>query len=372
MSRSIYHRRRAPAGAAPGAFVLPPDAAPPLIHVIRYDGESLSEHEPTTAPEARALVRPGGVTWIDVKGLGDGKILAEFGELFGLHRLAIADVANSGQRPKVEDYGEVLFCVVRMVTAGEGGVVHWEQFSLFLGKELVVTFQERSGDCLDPLRRRLRDSGRAIRQEGADYLACMILDAIVDGYFPILEKLGETMEDLESRVVESPEPSTLGDVYRVKRELMTFRRAVWPLRDTFSQLLRDGHDLLSERTIPYVRDAADHVFQAVDVVETYRELAGSFVDVYLSSVANRTNDVMRVLTVLATIFIPLTFLAGVYGMNFDTASPFNMPELRWRYGYLVFWGVALLMGIGMLAVFRSLGWLGGRRRRGGERGGDGA
>lgn len=363
MVRSIFHRRRTPAGAAPGAFVLPAEAAPPRVQVIRYGPDRLEEETVTGAREAFERISGEGVTWIDVQGLGDGRLLSELGAFLGLHRLAIADVANPGQRPKVEDYGDILFCVIRMVTPDGQDGDRWEQVSLFLGKTWVLTVQEFPRDCLDPLRKRLREASRSIRSEGADYLACMVLDAIVDGYFPHLERLGELLEDLETRLVSRPEESTLGEVYRVRRELMTTRRAAWPLRETYSQLLRDGHALLTAPTRPYLRDTADHVFQVVDVIETYRELAGSFVDVYLSSLANRTNEVMRVLTVLATIFVPLTFLTGVYGMNFDTTSPFNMPELGWRYGYLAFWGVGLAMATALLVVFRRLGWLGGRRGR---------
>lgn len=372
MSRSIIHRRRTPAGAAPGAFVTPSEGPPPVLRVVRSDGESVVEETPAGAREAFDLVAAGGVTWLDLQGIGDGALLAELGGLLGLHRLAVADVANAGQRPKVEDYGDVLFVVIRMVTADgadrSAGHDRWEQVSLFLGRGWVLTVQEAPGDCLDPVRRRLREPSRSIRREGADYLACMLLDAIVDGYFPHLERIGERLEELEVEVVEAPDETTLAEVYRMRRELMTSRRAAWPLRETYSQLLRDGHPLLTSTTQPYLRDTADHVFQVVDVIETYRELAASFVDVYLSSLANRTNEVMRVLTVLASIFVPLTFLAGVYGMNFDTRAPLNMPELRWEYGYLAFWGIGLALAATMLFAFRRLGWLGGpRRSRSGKR-----
>jgi magnesium transporter len=248
-----------------------------------------------------------------------------------------------------------------MATVAPAGDAEWEQFGLFVGRaaesspggsDFVITFQETPGDCLEPLRERLRQGRAALREGGAGYLACMLVDAVVDGYFPVLEAYGERLDALETAVLTRPSRDTLRTIYKLKHELMGIRRAVWPLRDTLSQLLRDRSPLLGDTVLPYLRDTTDHSIQLVDVIETYRELAASFVDVYLSSLANRTNEAMRVLTVIATIFIPLTFLAGVYGMNFDT-----MPELRWTYGYLAFWIVSLLLAGSLLLAFHRLGWL---------------
>ena len=366
VGKPLFRRRFTKAGAAPGEFQSAPDAVAPRIHAMRYDAETIEEFDPTDARSAHDLVREGSVAWIDLQGLADSDLIRAFGEEFGLHPLAVADTVNVGQRPKVEDYDSHLYCVVRMVMLAEGADIHWEQVSLFIGSGFVLSFQESYGDCLGPIRDRLRQGKKQIRGAKSDFLGAMLIDAIVDGYFPVLEEFGDRLEDLETRVIEHPEQNVLGEVYRAKRQLMTFRRATWPLRDALNQLLRESHDLIDDRTLPYLRDAADHVMQVVDVNETYREIATSFIDVYLSSMANRTNEVMRVLTIMATVFIPLTFIAGIYGMNFDTQDPMNMPELRWRYGYIAFWAVCLLVLVVMLGIFRHFGWI-GRGRRGGRR-----
>lgn len=358
MNKRIFRRQRAPAGSTPGTLVAAPDGVAPTIHAIRYSAGELSEHDPQDAAEAQALVAPGHITWIDIVGLGDPTLIAAFGEQFDLHRLALSDVANTGQRPKIDDYGDIIYAAIRMVTFDPEGLIHWEQVSLFLGSNFVITFQERRGDCLDPLRRRLRGATKMLRTCGSDYLATQVLDSIVDGYFPVLEAYGDRLEELEERVIERPDSDVLGDIYRAKRELVSFRRAVWPLREALSQLSREGHDLVSTESLPYVRDITDHVMQVVDVQESYRELAGSFVDVYLSGVSNRTNEVMKVLTVISTIFIPLTFVAGVYGMNFDPSVRGNMPELRVPFGYPAFWAFSIIVAGMLLLLFRRLGWLG--------------
>lgn len=360
----IFRRKFTKAGASPTDLQASPDAAPPRIRAMRYNASDLEEIDLASADEAIALMREGAVLWVDVQGLADVELIRAMGERFDLHPLAISDVVNIGQRPKVEDYEDRLYAVVRMVTAGAERGIRWEQVSVFIGPGFVLSFQETYDDCLEPVRQRLRQGKKMIRTSGADYLGAMLIDAIVDGYFPVLEHYAERLEELETRVIESPEKSVLAEIYRVKRELMAFRRAVWPLRDALSNFLRDPHHLIDERVLPYIRDATDHVMQVVDVNETYRELASSFVDVYLSSVANRTNEVMRVLTILATLFIPLTFLAGIYGMNFvgPNGDP-AIPELTWRYGYTAFWTVSAIMAIALLTLFWRLGWIGRARQQ---------
>lgn len=356
----IFHRKFTDTGAPPGEFVRPSVHVEPRVLAMSYAGEQLEERQLAPA-EAKAVQPPppGRVTWIDVQGLGDGSLVQDLGATFGLHGLALADVVNTGQRPKVEDYDDGLFFVVRMA-ALEDGRVSFEQVSLFLQGQVVLSFQERPGDCFDPLREHIRAARSKLRQSGADYLVCMLLDFVVDGYFPVLEEYGERLEEIEAAVVADPTPDLLGDIYAIKRDLLAFRRAVWPLRDALSRLLRGEEPALSDSVLPYLRDTTDHVMQVVDVVETHREIASSLVDVYLSGVGQRTNETMRVLTVIATIFIPLTFLAGVFGMNFDTSKPGNMPELSMPYGYVLFWIVCVVLLVVLLVVFRRRGWLGPR------------
>lgn len=360
---ALFRRRYTSPGAPPGSLAPPIQQIPPRIHAISYDAEGLEELDVEDPREVAGLVRRGGVVWIDVQGLGDGTVVSTIGEQLGLHPLALSDVVNLGQRPKFEEYGDVLFAVVRMVTIVEDGTLDWEQVSLFLGAHFVLTFQETYGDCLDPLRERLRKGRKQLRSTGSDYLACMVVDTIVDGYFPVLERHGDELERLERSILYAPSRELLRGVYRIKRDLMAFRRSAWPLRDALNHLLRDDEAPISAEARPYLRDTTDHIVQIVDVNETYRELASSLVDVYLSTLGHRTNEIMRVLTVISAIFIPLTFLAGVYGMNFDTSLPANMPELGWRYGYLAFWAVSIALTVVLMLVFRRLGWLGGDARR---------
>lgn len=359
-SQHHFHRHRPAPGSSPGSFSPPPEALPPSLRCIRYDQEHLEEFPLDPDADLARLESPERVTWLDVKGLGDAGLIGRLGEAFGLHRLVVADIANTGQRPKVEDHENCLYLVLRMASLGPQGV-EWEQVSLVQGPRSVLTIQETERDCLEPLRERLRRGQATLRRAGADYLACMVADTIVDGYFTALEHYGERLEAIEDQILLRPMCAHMGGLYELKRELLAFRRAVWPLREALSSLVREGHTLVGRETVAYWRDVADHAVQVAEMVETFREMAASLVDLHLSSLGQRTNDVMRVLTVIATIFIPLTFLAGVYGMNFDRSSPANMPELGWRYGYPAFWAISLVLAGAMLILFRRLGWLGGRK-----------
>ncbi len=354
----LFRRKFTRQGAPPGEFHADLDAGQPVVSAIAFNTESVEERTHCTLSEALSLPREGRVLWIDVQGLGDRNLIEALGQEFRIHPLALADVVNVGQRPKVEDYDGFLYFVLRMVRIDEDHAIHREQVSIILTDNAVISFQETHGDCLDPLRDRLRRAGTLVRRQGSAFLAAMIIDAIVDGYFPVLETYGERIEELEDRVVADAQQSVLAEIYDTKRHLMTMRRAVWPLRDALNQLLRDPHDEIIPEVLPYLRDAADHVMQCVDVIENYREIASGLVDIYLSSVSNRTNEVMRVLTILASIFIPITFLAGVYGMNFD-----YLPETKWRYGYALFWLICILTAGAFLVVFHRLGWIGPRSGR---------
>jgi len=329
--------------------------------------ESIHERDLPPTEGVAGLVRPGWTVWFDVQGFGSQEWLTSLGRQLGIHPLAMADIVNVGQRAKVDDFGETLLCVLRMATLTPPHAVEWEQMSVVIGRGWVLTAQETYGDCLDPLRRRLREGIGSIRSHGSDFLGTMILDGIIDAYFPILEVHGDQLEGLEARVIARPDQRVLAEIYRMKRALLAFRRASWPLREALSQVLRNRPKLLGEGVYPYLRDAEDHVIQVSDVVESYREIAASFIDVYISAVSQRTNEIMRVLTVISTIFIPLTFLAGVYGMNFHTDKDGNMPELDWPYAYLLFWGVSLAVAGALLVGFWRAGWIGRGRQPGGRR-----
>lgn len=355
MPHRIFDKRHATPGTAPGT--LRPSAQRVervTIHVLRYSTDEIDEREVATLEECAALqpISAGpaaGVTWIDVVGLHDAELVERLGETFGLHSLALEDVLNTGQRPKVDEYEDHLFCVLRNFHGGETLVS--EQISLFLKPGLVLTFQEMPGDCFEPVRERLRRGRGRIRSLGADYLAYALIDALVDQFFPLLESQGERIEALEDELIADPAPETLERIYRLRRELLLLRRAAWPEREVIAALRREETALIGREVKPYLRDAYDHSVQVLEILETYRELAGSMLDVYLSSLSHRMNEVMKVLTVIATIFIPLTFVAGVYGMNFD-----RMPELHWRWGYPASLVLMAAIGAGLVVFFRRRRW----------------
>ena len=323
---------------------------PKSIRVIRYTPTEIQEAEVTSVEEVARLRAAGGVTWVDLDGLGNVELIRGLGHLFGLHPLALEDVLNVPQRPNLESYDDHLFIIMRMLGLDDGEL-QTEQVSLFLGRDFVVTFQERPGDCLDPVRDRLRKGTGSLRREGADFLAYAILDAVIDNYFPFLESYGEALEELEDAVVERPTRETLSDVHEAKRDLLNVRRCIWPLREVVNSLVRDDYPLISKNTRVFLRDCYQHTVYLLDMVETYRELASSLVDVYISSLSNKMNEVMKMLTIIATIFIPLTFVAGVYGMNFK-----YMPELNWPWSYPIVLVGMLGAAVLMLRYFRKKGW----------------
>jgi magnesium transporter len=350
--RKRYH----PPGTQPGTLTVHAEAQgiPVRIAAFRYSADQCEEREVSPAEIPSLELQEGGVLWVDVAGLSDPSVVEALGDRFGFHPLALEDVLNVPQRPKVEWYGETLILVLRDFRYPEPP----EQVSFFLGNGVVVSFQERPGDCFEPIRDRLRKGRGRIRSEGADFLLYSLCDAILDAFFPTLERLGDEVEELEERTLVSPVPKTFLAIRRVKRELLSVRRAVWPARDALNMLLIEEHALIRPGTKVFFRDCYDHTIQLMDMVETFREMASGLVDEYMSAVSNRMNEIMKVLTVMSTIFIPLTFIVGVYGMNFDTkVSPWNMPELEWGYGYPA---VLLLMAAavaGMLYFFRRKKWL---------------
>ncbi len=338
--------------------------APPVIRVFSYGPDAIEEQVLSSPDDLAAWKDRRPMTWVDVDGVADPETVRRIAEVFGMHVLAQEDVLNPTQRPKVEHYGEQLFLVSRMLFVEEGGVLASEQLSLFLGAGFLLTFQQqRPGDCLAGVRERLRKSIGRLHRSGADFLAWAVVDAVVDGYFPVLEAFGERLDGLEEVIVDRPTSECIADIHQVKRDLLALRRAVWPLRDALASLLREETPLITAETRVFLRDCLDHAVQVLDMIETYREIGSSLMEAYQSSVGNRLNAVMKVLTIIATLFMPLSFLAGVYGMNFHAEdSPFNMPELSWRYGYIFFWALILVSAAGMLLWFRRKGWLGGRDR----------
>ena len=363
-NRKKRHRKRpplrmvTPPGGKPGTVLVDPDASPTRVRVMAYNREKLLDKELHHLDEVPQLLKEWPVTWINVDGLGNAAILLKLGKLLGLHELALEDVVNVHQRAKVEPYEDHLYIVARMVEPGERAAT--EQVSLFLGRNFVLTFQERLGDCFDAVRQRLRLVESIMRSDcRPDYLVYRLLDAIIDGYFPVLERYGDRLEALDDELADHPTEATYARIHDIKSDLLLLRRTAWPHRDAVSELLRESHELISPPTRVYLRDCYDHVLRVVDFIETYRELCANMRDFYLTAVSNRLNEIMKVLTIIATLFIPLSFIAGLYGMNFDTReSPWNMPELEWYFGYPL---VLLLMGGvagGMLLFFRKRGWLG--------------
>ena len=358
---SLFHVRRLTVpGAAPGTLVARPSHPKPTVRVFAYSPEDVVEAEVHDPADVASYLGRWPVVWIDVDALGDLATVTTLGELFGLHSLALEDVLNPHQRPKIEQYDDYQFVVARMIEI-ENDVLTSEQVSLFHGPRFVVTFQERPGDCLDPVRERIRRGSGRVRRSGPDYLVYALLDTILDHYFPVLEQLGDRLEQLEVEAVEQPNPHTVRRILAIKSDLMTLRRAVWPTREAVNALLREPGPFYTEETRIHLRDCADHAFQLMDLTETYRELAAGLMEVYLSTQSHRMNEVIKVLTIIATIFIPLTFLAGVWGMNFDPAtSPWNMPELVWTWGYPASLGLMAGVALALVAFFRRRGWIGSR------------
>ncbi len=354
--------RRPPPGSPPGTLVAPAEEAiPPGIRMIAYGPERIEERPLATLSELDRPATAFEVTWIDIQGLGDLEVMRALGQRFGLHPLVLADIVNAHQRPKVEAYEEHLFIVLRMPHLDDD--LWTEQLSLIVGRDFILTLQERPGDCFDPVRARLRQDKSRMRTLGADYLAYALLDTLIDSYFPVLEHFGEALETLEREVVEQPDPGLVPRIHSLKRDLLELRRTLWPMREIMGHLLRDEATFIGAATRVYLRDCADHVFQLMDMLEIDREVASGLMDLHLSSVSLRTNEIMKVLTIIATIFIPLGFIAGVYGMNFKPdVSPFNMPELDWYFGYPFALGLMLAVALGLLGYFRRKGWIGGRRR----------
>lgn len=354
-TRLRHHERP---GTAPGTLVVPVNAAAPVISLISYSENEITESVLESPDAIHDYLKKWPVTWVNIDGLGSVDMLEEVGRIFALHPLALEDVLNLQHRAKAEDYEDHFFIVMHMMRL-QDSILNQEQISLFVGDNYVLTFQERNdGDLLDPVRNRLRKGmSRHIRKAGADYLAYSILDATIDGYFPILEYFGDCINALEDSIIEKPGSPVITQTHKIKRELQTLRHAAWPLREVVGTLSGDS-TVIKDETKIYLRDCHDHVINVLDILEIDRERASGLIDIYLSSINNQMNEVMKVLTIIATIFIPLSFIASVYGMNFDTSkSPFNMPELAWAYGYPFALSLMLIVAGGLLFYFYRKGWI---------------
>jgi len=323
------------------------------IQLITYDEREFQEKEVTTIKECFPFKETPTITWIDIDGLHQVELIEKLGTHLDLHPLLLEDILNTGQRPKIEDYGRYLFIVLKMLEYDETeNEIKAEQVSLILGSHYMISFQESIGDVFNPVRKRIKVSKGQIRKRGPDYLTYTLIDAIVDAYFVILENVGDMIEDIETELVTNPTLETLQAIHQLKREMIMLRKSVWPLREVISNLERSESPLIQETTAIYLRDVYDHTIQVIDTIETFRDMLSGMLDMYLSSISNKMNEIMKVLTIIATIFIPLTFIAGIYGMNFR-----YMPELEWRWGYPIIWLAIVAIMISMVVFFRRKQWL---------------
>jgi magnesium transporter len=352
----LFKRRTAPVGSPPGTLIQQQEKAHTAmsVRVMDYGPDACHVQKSVRIEDTYKLRDSGTVSWIDIEGLADTATLAKFGEHFGLHPLVLEDIFNTHQRPKLEEYDDYFYIVARMLIAGQQptDAVHSEQVSFILGKSFLITFQEIPGDVFDPVRHRVEQGHGRSRNSGADYLLYSLLDAIVDNYFVLLQSIADRIETVEQSIVWQPERGDLDKIHKLRRELVYMRRNVWPLRDVVASLDRSDSPLIARETSVYLRDLHDHVVQVIDAIENFRDVLMSLQDLYMSGISNRTNEIIRVLTIISTIFVPLTFLAGVYGMNFH-----YFPELSWKWGYLGFWVVSVVIAIGLIIFLRRRRWL---------------
>lgn len=361
--RDVEIVRRTLPGAPPGEIRTDPDAPHPVLRVMAYGPDALSERALARPQDLGEFMGRWPVTWINVEGLGDAATLESLARLLGVHELALEDVVNVHQRPKVEEYENGLFIVLRMPRLEEAGAT--EQVSMYLTGRVLVTFIEDPGDVFDPVRDRLRSARGQLRNRGTDYLAYALIDASIDAYFPVLDVLSDRLNELELAAAKASSAKVPRDLMAQRQLLHGLRRVLWPLRDMLAALHREPLRQIREETRIFLRDCHDHSIQLIDVIETYRELTSSLMDLYTSTMSHRMNEVMKVLTVIATVFIPLTFISSIYGMNFNPeVSSLNMPELGWRYGYLFALALMLATALGLLYYFRRKGWLGARESAG--------
>jgi magnesium transporter len=343
-------------GARPGSIVVPPDALPPSIRVTCYGPRKLEDHPQSTLDLAVQMRGKYPVMWVDIVGMGDANLFEQVGRDFGIHRLALEDVVTVPQRAKVENYAEHLFVVAQSPRKGKKHT--FEQVSFFIGKDFIISWRESPSTCFETIRHRMQFTGRAMRDLGTDYLLYALLDAMIDAYFPTLERIGEIVDQLDDELERGPSRTMISRLHGIRHDVRLMRRIVWPMREAVDELASRYEWLIGKETSVYLRDCHDHIIQLLDTLENYRDACSDLRDYYASEVNNRMNEIIKVLTIISTIFMPLSFVAGLYGMNFDTNSPWNMPELEWRFGYPTVMLLMLSIAICQLIFFWWKGWFG--------------
>ena len=343
------------AGAAPGTLIHIGEKKTDKVRitVMDYDPDHLREQVLDAIEETFRFKDLSTTTWINIDGIHDVEPIDKIGKHYNIHPLTLEDIVNTGHRPKAEDFEEYAYFTLKMLHLDEqNDEIRSEQISLVLGKNVLISFQEARGDVFAPIRERIRKGKGRIRKSGCDYLAYALLDAVVDHYFIILEKMGTKVETLEEKLIDQPTPDTIQTIHEMKRELIYLRKQVWPIRELINNIIKGEFPLIHEDIILFFNDIYDHKIQVIDTVESYRDVLSGMMDLYLSTISNRMNEVMKVLTIIATIFIPITFVAGIYGMNFK-----YMPELDWQYGYFIAWSIIGLIVVGMILYFKWRKWI---------------
>ncbi len=352
--RNIIKKTSKTKGLPPGSLVYIGDKKQekPDISILDYNSKDFKEIKYKKVEDCFSFKNKRSVTWVNIDGINDTDIISKIGKNFDIHSLVLEDILNTDQRPKLEDYDNYIFIVLKMLHLDENNNITIEQISFILTRNMVISFQEMKGDVFDSIRERIRNNKGRIRKMGADYLLYSLIDSIVDNYFLILEKISEKIETIEEELIENPIPETLQEIYRLKREMIFLRKSIWPLREVISGLMREESRLIRKTTNIFLRDLYDHTIQVIDTVESFRDMISGMLDIYMSSVSNKMNEVMKVLTIFAAIFIPLTFIAGVYGMNFTV-----MPELTWVWGYPMALFIMISVACIMLVYFKRKKWL---------------
>lgn len=355
--RHRHHAKRSPIGASPGTLIADPNARPSRLRAIGIAPHGHAQFDGIAVADVLRLREEWPLLWLDCVGLADTDLVAEIGAVFGLHQLALEDVVNTGQRPKTDLFDDNVFVVLKMIA--DVPDARLEQLSLFFGKGYVVTFQETEGDCFDPVRRRIASGGSGrIRTRGSDYLAYALIDTVIDGYFPLLDAKGERIDELEDAMLARTQKAQTQELHQIRREVIVAKRWLWPVRDAVSALIRADPSLVADRTKPYLNDTYDHAVRLIEIAESFRDTLTGLIELNLSLQQARTNEVVNLLTIVSTIFIPLTFLAGIWGMNFDPeSSPWNMPELSAYYGYPIALGAMAVLAAVLLGYFRWKKWL---------------